>query len=230
MEFRKIIKNFLLDLFFPKFCLGCQREGDYLCPDCKSILDINQNHQKFKMGHLSDLYFITEYKNFLIKKLIQYLKYEPFCKELAKDLSLLIIDHFQLIDKEPEFLKNKKDWVLIPVPLEKRKIKWRGYNQAEEIAKNLSQFLKIPLLSNCLIKIKKTRPQVELSLEERKENVKGAFLVKNEKLIKNKKILLVDDVFTTGATMLECARILKEAGVKEIVGIVIARAHLGQDK
>ena len=229
MNFDKI-KNFLLDLFFPKFCFGCQKEGEYLCPDCKAILDISQNHQKFKMENLSDLYFITDYKNFLIKKMIKFLKYQPLVKELAKDLAFLIIDHFQLIEKKPEFLKKKEGWVLVPVPLEKKKMKWRGYNQAEEIAKNLSLILKIPLVSDCLIKIKKTKPQIELDFKERKENVRGAFLVKNGNLIKNKKVLLVDDVFTTGSTMLECAKVLKEAGAKEIVGIVIARATIDQDK
>ena len=81
-----------------------------------------------------------------------------------------------------------------------------------------------------MTKTRETIPQVKLATEARKENIKGAFLVKNKDLVKNKKILLVDDVYTTSATMEECARILKIAEVKEIIGIVIARAAPGDDR
>ena len=81
-----------------------------------------------------------------------------------------------------------------------------------------------------LAKIKETPAQVELSEEERKENIRNAFSIKNGGQILGKKILLVDDVYTTGATMEECARVLKKAGAKEVIGIVIARAAPGQDQ
>ena len=84
-------------------------------------------------------------------------------------------------------------------------------------------FFKIPLISGCLIKTKLTLPQVDLSEEKRKENLKGAFLVKDERMIRDKKILLIDDVFTTGATLKECAMTLRKAGAREIVGVVVAR-------
>jgi ComF family protein len=132
----------------------------------------------------------------------------------------------KLIEEE----KNFSDFILIPIPLEKKKLKWRGFNQSEEIGKKLAENLKIPIFSNVLFKIKETRPQVELSEKERRENIRGCFLVKNKDLIKNKKILLLDDVFTTGSTMEEAAKTLKEAGAKEIVGIVLARAEPGEDK
>ncbi len=215
----KKAKKFFLEIIFPQFCFNCGIEGNYLCEDCKSLLEITGFHQNYSTQNLKDLYFTIGYQNPLIKNLIQRFKYEPFVKELAKPLSSLIIDHFQLIDNKPDFT----NFFLVPVPLEKKKLKWRGFNQAEEIAKELAEFLKIPLISNCLIKIKETSPQIELTDEARKENVKGAFLVKNKNQISGKKILLVDDVYTTGSTMEECARVLKESGVKEVVGIVIAR-------
>jgi len=107
--------------------------------------------------------------------------------------------------------------------LEKRKLKQRGFNQAEEIAKELSSFLKIPLVSDCLTKIKETLPQVELSGKKREENIKGVFLVKNNEKTRGRKVLLVDDVYTTGSTMEEAARVLKTAGAKEVWGVVVAR-------
>ncbi len=211
--------NFILEILFPQFCFNCGIEGTYLCEDCKSILEITGFHQKYSAPNLKDLYFALSYDNSLSKKLIQRFKYEPFVKELAKPLSSLIIAHFQLMDNKPDF----SGFLIIPVPLEKRRMKWRGFNQAEEIGKELAEFFKIPLISDCLVKTRKTVSQVELADEARKENIKGAFLIKEKDLIKNKKILLADDVYTTGATMAECARILRESGAKEIIGIAIAR-------
>ena len=209
--------NFILEILFPQFCFNCGIEGTYLCEDCKSILEITGFHQKYSAPNLKDLYFALSYNNPLSKKLIRRFKYEPFVKELAKPLSSLIIAHFQLMDNKPDF----SGFSIIPVPLEKRKMKWRGFNQAEEIGKELAEFLKIPLVSDCLIKTRETISQVELPEDARKENVKGTFSVKNR--ISGKKILLVDDVYTTGATMTECARVLRESGAKEIIGIAIAR-------
>jgi ComF family protein len=219
-------KEFILDLLFPKFCLGCKKEGTFLCEDCFATLEISTSHQKFKGKNLADLYFPLNYENFLVKRLIQNFKYPPLIKELKKELAFLIISHFLLLDKKPDF----SDFVLVPIPLSKKKLRWRGFNQAEEIAKELANFLKIPLVSDCLIKTKETKDQVELSEKERKENVKGAFFIKNKEKIAGKNVLLVDDVFTTGATMEEAARVLKEAGAEKIVGVVVAKASPGQDK
>jgi len=213
------VKNFILDLLYPQFCFNCSREGNYLCEDCQSTLGLQLTHQKHRTQNLKDLYFALPYQDSLIKNLIQKFKYKPLVKELSKTLASLIITHFQLLDNKPDF----SNFTLIPVPLEKKRLKWRGFNQAEELARKLSVFLKIPLINNVLVKIKTTLPQVEFSEEERKENVKGVFLCKNSNQIKGKKILLVDDIYTTGATMEECAKVLKEAGAREIIGIVVAR-------
>ena len=221
--------NFILDLLFPKFCFNCQREGNYLCQDCRATLEISRFHLPYSTQNLKDLYFALPYQNPLVKNLIQKFKYEPFIKELAPTLSSLIIEHFQLLDNKPPFFGGGHDFILIPVPLEKRKLKRRGFNQAEEIAKELSSSLEIPLFSDCLIKTRGTIPQTDLSAEARKKNIKGAFLVRNGILVKNKKILLVDDVYTTGSTMEEAARVLKEAGAKEIIGLAVARAKPKED-
>lgn len=219
------IANFFLGLLFPKFCFGCQNEGSYLCEDCRAILEISKFHKQHSGQNLKDLYFALPYRSPLIKNLVRKFKYQPFVKELAKSLSFLIIEHFQLLDNKPSFI----DFTIIPVPLKKSRLKWRGFNQAEEISKELSYFLEIPLFSSCLIKTKETIAQIELVGDERKENIKGAFAVKNSQEIKNKKILLVDDVFTTGSTMEEAARVLKMTGAKEIIGVVVARANPGED-
>lgn len=250
------IRDFILDILFPKFCLNCRKEGSYLCQDCFSIIDIlKRQYCPFcyppktvadgktciycrRRKRLNGLYCATSYNNFIAKKLINQFKYEPYIKELSKPLSSLIIAHFLNLetptfkiekailatrDPSSDSLKKNKDVILIPVPLYKNKLKQRGFNQAEEIAKELSKYLKIPIFNNLLIKIKPTPAQVELDKKQRKNNIKGVFSVKNPKAIKQKKILLVDDIFTTGSTLEECAKILKEAGAKKVWGVVVAR-------
>ncbi len=213
------LKRFLLDLLFPKTCFGCQKPETYLCQDCEAILEVSDIHKKLKTEHLSDLYFALEHKKSLIKNLIQQFKYQPFVKELAKPLSSLIINHFQLIEK------NKNDFkyfITIPVPLYIKRLKWRGFNQAEEIAKHISSFFEIPLINNVLIKKHKTLVQTELTGIKRKENVLNAFQCQNKEIIENKSILLIDDIYVTGSTIKECARALKNSGAKKVIGIVIA--------
>jgi ComF family protein len=245
----ELIKNYFLDVFFPKFCLNCGAEGNYLCEDCFALMDVLESSyclcekpfrlpfagkcQKCQQKKLNGLYFALSYQNNLVKKLISQFKYEPFVKELSKELALLIITHFSLLNKTPEFSDsikiaspfNETNFILVPIPLYKQRLKWRGFNQAEELAKELSKFLLIPVYSNILVRIKETLPQVNLAKEERENNVRGAFAVRNSELksIEKKKVLLVDDVYTTGSTMEECARVLKESGAKEVWGIAVAR-------
>ncbi len=183
--FRRITA-FLEESFFPKFCFGCQRQGEYLCPDCLATIDVLKScfclclkpSRLPQAGQcslcqdktLDGLYCATDYEALLVKKLIQACKYAPYVKELGKSLSDLIVSHFALIEKQVP-----ADFVLVPVPLEKKKLKSRGFNQAEEIARHLEQEWRLPLISNCLIKIKNTIPQMKLSGQERENNLKGAF-------------------------------------------------------
>lgn len=229
------IKNGILDILFPKICFRCQREGDYLCEDCKATLDFTSGfyclcekpNQILRPGrckncqnkNLDGLYFPFNYQIPLVKNLIHHFKYEPFIKDLAKTLADCFKDYFSLLDRKPDF----SDFLVSSLPLERSRLKWRGYNQAEELAKYFCQYFNLEMRNDILSKIKKTKPQIELRGKERKENIKGAFLVKNKEMIKNRKILLIDDVYTTGSTMEEVAQTLKKAGAKEVWGLVLAR-------
>jgi len=239
------IKNFFLDLFFPKFCLGCNREGDFLCQDCRAALDICQynyclcdkpkrlpaDSQSGKCSlcqtkKLDGLFYALSYQEKqLTKKLIYQFKYQPYLKELSKDLASLIAEHLILSGKNTDQIWQ--DAILIPVPLHKKKFNERGYNQSQELAKELSKILKISVASNCLIKTKSTTPQMELNRDEREKNLLGTFVIarsnRDKQSIKDKKVFLVDDVYTTGSTMHECAKVLKSAGAKSVWGICIAR-------
>lgn len=228
------LKKYVLDLIFPKKCLNCKKEGVFFCEDCFSLIDINPfqyclcdrpqkiiTHgqcQKCAKKSLNGIYSATDFENSQIKKLIYNFKYQSQLKELAYPLSLLILIHLYLIKKY--FPPNS---LLVPIPLFLKKKKRRGFNQAEEIGKIISEKIKIPLIVDNLIRIKNTFPQAKLNKEQRQENIKNAFEVRNKKIFQGKIIFLLDDVYTTGATMQECAKILKKSGAKQIWGLTVAR-------
>jgi len=227
-------KRFLLNTFFPNSCIICQKEGTILCPDCFSLIEINsylfchicgKRIVDFKIcdrcrrkTNLSALFFATYYQDKIVQKIIKEFKYPPFLKELSKPLASLIISHFSLL--EFSFPENS---LFIPIPLPKKREKWRGFNQAEEIAKHLSSYYSVPLENKIIKRIRETLPQSELSKEERKKNIKNSFILLDKEKIRGKNIFLIDDVYTTGATLEESARILKEGNPRNIFGIVVAR-------
>ncbi|MCX6720940.1 MAG: ComF family protein [Candidatus Staskawiczbacteria bacterium] len=241
-------KDFLLDLLFPKFCLGCKKEGTYLCDDCRGLLDISEfgyclceaNGQPKRLleGHvgkcsicsrkeLAGLYFALSYKEkTLTRNLIYQFKYKPYLKDLAKTLASIIVEHLVISGKNTNDIWENS--VLVPVPLDSKKIKDRGYNQSEELAKELSVVLNVPVVLNVLVKIKQTDSQKGLSKTEREKNLQGAFAIKScstsdVEQLSGKKVFLVDDVYTTGSTMTECAKTLKTGGAKQVWGICLAR-------
>lgn len=230
------IKYKILDFFYPKFCISCNKENTYLCPDCFSKIKlfpsstcpycnsrsfeglICKNHRKNLKGFIS----AVPYSENILRKIIDAQKYS-FIKELSKPLAFLI---FKFLKENPEieFFKNPTNFVIIPIPLHSRRLRWRGFNQAEEIAKELSPLLKIPIETKILSRKKYTKSQARLKEKEKIENVKGAFDVniKFIKNIKNKKIILVDDVATTLSTLEEAAKTLK-VGAKETWGLTVAK-------
>ncbi len=113
--------------------------------------------------------------------------------------------------------------VAIPVPLHKKRLRLRGFNQALMLAHGVSERFAIPLNYDNLVRTRYTRPQVELSGRDRVENVRGAFKLIRPSEVCEKRILLIDDVFTTGATMNECAKVLKDAGAESVTVLTLAR-------
>jgi len=113
--------------------------------------------------------------------------------------------------------------ILIPVPLHRSRLRQRGFNQAVLLGRVLSHHLLIPMRFDILARTRRTEPQVELSAAERRHNVKGAFSVHKPDTIIGRRILLLDDVMTTGSTMDECAHELKKAGASTVIASTIAR-------
>jgi len=114
--------------------------------------------------------------------------------------------------------------LLMPVPLHTRRLRERGFNQALLLAHEIGRSHGIPLSFDTLARIRPTRPQVELSGKERVLNVAGAFALRKPGAVEGKSVLLVDDVFTTGATLNECARVLKGGGAERVLALTLARA------
>ncbi len=201
----------ILDLFFPINCLGCGREGQFICPSCFRKIPLNRKPP------LKRLIVASHYKYPLIKQAIHRYKYD-FIRDLADPLGKLMVKVIR-----ERFFENA---LLLPVPLHKKRLRWRGFNQAELLALEINRNLNIPMANDILIRTKYNLPQASIkSPQERKENIKQAFQLSRQSTtnIRNKTVLLVDDVATTGATLEECAKALKPLKPKQVWGLVVAR-------
>jgi len=198
----------ILNILFPIKCFGCGKKNVFLCSHCQGQLPPPTKQ--------IDLLSATSYQSKIIKKTIWTLKYKK-AKLVALPLAKLIYHRLDLNYRSSTS-------IVIPVPLSKKRLRKRGFNQAKEISRHLSDMTNIKVLDNVLYKDGHTTPQVEMkNKEERLKNLKGAFSVKNTELIKNKTIYLLDDIFTTGATINECRKTLLKAGAKKVIGVVVAR-------
>jgi len=205
---RQIIE-IVVDIIFPRNCLGCGKEGKYICEKCD--LFISETPSLFSQGGLEELVSIWEYDG-LMKEVILKIKYYGAFEAINE----LVKKAFQV--RKPYIPENT---IITFVPMFKKKEKQRGFNQAEIIAKKVGETTGSNVLS-LLEKIKDTPSQTKLDKEERIKNIIGSFKRK-EGIICNSNVLLVDDVWTSGATMKECARVLKKSGVKRVFGFTLAR-------
>lgn len=175
---------------------------------------------KLKADYVYSHYDFPQKSDF--EKIIHHLKYTGM-KSLGNFLGEHLAGYAKL---ELDEINEKFDFI-IPVPLHKTKVRERGYNQSEFIAKGVSDKLNIPLLTNAISRTRYTKSQTKLNLIQRAENMKDAFKVNeaNSELLKNKNIILLDDVITTGATVNECISVLKIAGVNKIFALSLAMAE-----
>ncbi len=204
-----------LDFVYPKKCLGCSQKGRYFCDEC--LAKIALSDECFN-NHVS----LFCYRG-VMREVIKKLKFK-FLKDMAIELKPLIEQGMDRKLRQPNTKLFKEFLSLKPcvqaIPLFWYRQNWRGFNQAELIAKIIAEKLKLKTV-DCLERIKLTEAQSQLKREERLTNVSGIFQVKKGKL--PRAVLLVDDVWTTGATMREAMKVLKAKGVKEIWGLSLAR-------
>ncbi len=143
---------------------------------------------------------------------------------MAEPLAELIYKRLREVRLRSEIERSRTSIIIIPIPLSRKRLRQRGYNQSELLGKFLSDKLSIRIENNVLYKIKETISQVEIKdRNKRLKNLEGAFEVKNAEIIKNKNVILIDDITTTGATLNEARRILKTAGAKKVIGLTVAK-------
>ena len=210
--------NHILNLIYPNVCGICGKIcKESLCKKCEIKLD---NIKKFKIDKIKDKNFekhlyIFKYEGIIKEKLIEFkFNQKPYiCKTFVK----FLIKNKKIC----RFLKSYD--IIIPVPIHYNRKLERGYNQSALIVKQIAKQLDIKYEDKVLYKKINNKPQSTKNKEERKQNVIGVYDIKNEYKILNKKILLLDDIYTTGSTVNECSKILKKTGAKKVDIITIAK-------
>jgi ComF family protein len=254
------VRAFFLDLIFPIECLGCEREGVWLCFGCfKKIKNREKQYclsckKENRFGEfcpdcssnysLDGVWIAGRYEDKLIANLVKSLKYK-FARDLSaslgKFMALFLRDlinknrlsnldlkgeeMWRKLDKikhSPKIFLNFNESLIIPVSLHKKRRRWRGFNQSEEIARELVKYFNLEISADSLVRVKHKKAQVKLGEKERRENIRNCFAWRAENLA-GRNIVLLDDVATTGSTLNECARVLKENGAGEVWGLVAAK-------
>jgi len=223
------LKRVALDLLFPPYCVGCGREGSYICDRCAREMPFiyppicavcgrplsPENRCTGCSGEKTEIDCIRApfLFNGIIRRAIHELKYRNL-RALAPRLAVLLNDF--LIDNP---LTGE---VIVPVPIHRKRLRERGYNQSSLLARELAGLCGLPVMDNCLVRRTYLSSQARAaSADDRRKNVTGAFTCADGRL-KGKTVILIDDVSTSGATMNACAGALKAAGATSVRGLVLA--------
>ena len=221
------IWNGLLDFIWPRKCLGCQQEGTLCCATClKTLKTLDIDYQAWDKQ--DDFYFdhciiCLDYHQALTQNLIKTFKYQ-YLKNIDQ---ILINILYQQINK----IKLTENIIITNVPLHQKKKRQRGFDQTEILAKGLAKKINQPYLS-LLKRDKFTKPQAKLSKKDRQKNVNNVFVVnkkinfktnQNLQQVKDCAIILIDDVATTGATLNQATKVLKNNGFNKIIALTLAK-------
>lgn len=208
-----------MSLLFPtqNLCYMCKEKSNYIsnyiCSECRDRLEYTHREVDIGSDYIVKTYYSVFYNRF-IKELVHRFKFNNK-SYLYKPLAEIMLETIDELD-----IANDIDLILY-VPIHRRKEAIRGYNQSELLAMFISNKTNKPLSKKNLIKHRWTREQNQLKKIERQDNLKDSFKIKNPNEIINKRILLIDDIITTGATFDECGKILKNSGAREVVGLAL---------
>jgi competence protein ComFC len=220
----------IVDFFFPRRCVGCGKMGDLLCASCcqklpRLLPPFCQKCGKPESsgvlcpacwGQQTDIDGIRSVFRFegTVRRAIHDLKYRNL-KSIAACLATLMANYLRDNPVHGD--------LLVPVPLHRRRLRERGYNQSSLLAEKLGKLTALPVLDGSLCRLKDSLPQARTTtVEERRRNVEKAFACQNGKL-RGKTFILIDDVCTSGATLESCAAALKTAGAVSVWGLTLAR-------
>ena len=216
-----------LDYVFPKECLNCQKEGEYLCSACFAKIELFEqfpcficNSGQYEVGicpecqeqtSIDQIVIACTYTNNIAGQLVEQFKYN-YLEELKKLLGQLLIKQIQKQGLNSVFYAQK----LVPVPLHKIRLAERGFNQASELAKQLRVKYNCQLEQELVQRQENTLHQAKLNRQQRLRNLQNAFRINIRQVIPEQ-VILIDDVLTTGATFSEIAKTCKAAGIKKVV-------------
>ncbi len=224
------LKRLVLDLLFPPWCVGCGARGSFFCSACQSSLPRLHPPLCVKCGKsltfstlcsgcenrpmdIAGISSLFHFDGAVHQAIIQF-KYKNV-KALAAPLAQLMAEYLCAHPLPAE--------VLVPVPLHPRRLRERGYNQSSLLARELGKLASLPMVEGSLVRLKNTPPQTRTkSAEERQGNVADAFICRDQRMA-GKRILLIDDVCTSSATLDACASALKAAGATSVWGLTLAR-------
>jgi len=224
----------ILDLIFPRRCLNCGAKiagTEAVCAACFAAIRLNTALFCGKCGarladgkkicHADFLYVLgaaTDYADGAVKGLIHALKFKRV-SSAAGPLTRLLVRYAE------NLRLPLADCLVVPLPLSGRRLRERGFNQSELIAEIFAARFGLPIETKNFLRTKNAKAQSETkSLDERRENIKGCFAVRHPELFRGRKIILIDDVTTSGATLYEAALALKSAGARKIIALAVARA------
>ncbi|MBA7559816.1 hypothetical protein ES708_01432 [subsurface metagenome] len=224
------LKRAALDLLFPRWCVGCGREGSFICYSCRQTLPrivpplcpkcgrpqpsgVLCPHCVSWQAEIDGIRSPFRFEG-VIQQAIYKLKYGNI-RALAQPLVRLLRDYLLTYPVSGK--------ILVPVPLHPKRLRERGYNQSGLLARELGNIIGLPVIDDCLVRLRHTSPQVKTStVTERQNNVAGAFSCRGDGL-RDKQVLLIDDVLTSGATLDACAAALKAGGATSVWGLTLAR-------
>lgn len=203
------------NLIFPSkdICLICKEEGadKYICSHCRDNIELVNGYIQIYSPYIENVYYSLFYNRF-IRQVIKDYKYNGK-NYLYKVLGEIMLDTIRVHDLQVDNIMY--------IPMHKKKQAIRGYNQAGLLALYISKALDIPLIEDNLIKYKNTKDQSHSDKYDRSKNLVDSFKIKDPRQIRDKHILLIDDIITTGSTISEASKVLMENGAKKISGLAL---------
>jgi competence protein ComFC len=220
----------LVDFFFPRRCVGCGKNGGFLCDSCSQRLPrlLRPFCQKCgKPGASGGLCPACWGQETAIDGIRSVFRFEGVVRQAIHELKYRNLKAISgcLAELMASYLQDNPihGEVLVPIPLHLKRLRERGYNQSSLLAKEIGKLIALPLIDGGLHRLKDSLPQARTTtVEERRRNVANAFACRDEKL-SGRGVILIDDVCTSGATLEACAKALKGAGAVSVWGLTLAR-------